>query len=142
MDTEAAAKVRLDIATATLAAQSLGKGKGRSEPKKTQEPDADHKDNEGKVDEKIGINQFLASIAEECDRTSVQANPLFLDILKKSLGKLFGDSRLASGDGVPPPMDVDPLVQAIKATEAKAVEQRLPDDDMLTDDDIPAPTVV
>ena len=80
------------------------------------------------------INQFLASIAEECDRTSVQADPLFLDILKKSLGKLFGDSRLASGDGVDPPMDADPLVQAIKATEAKAVEQMLPDDDL------PAPT--
>ena len=136
MDTEAAAKVRLDIATAALAAQSLGKG--RSEPKKTQEPDAD-KDSEGKVDEKIGINQFLASIAEECDRTSVQANPLFFDILKKSLGKLFG---LAGGDGVHPPMGAgaDPLVQAINP-EAKAAEQAVPDDDMLSDDeDIPAPT--
>ena len=86
MDKEAAAKARLDNATAILAAQSLGKG--RSEPKKTLDHGSD-KDVNDKLEEKVGINQLLACIAEECDRTSVQANPAFMDIIKRNLGKLF-----------------------------------------------------
>ena len=57
MDNEAAAKARLDNATAILAAQSLGKG--RSEPKKTLEP-GPGKDVNDKHEEKVGINQLLA----------------------------------------------------------------------------------
>ena len=63
MENDAAAKVRLDIATATLAAQSLGKGKGESE-KKAQEPASDSQEDTGKGEEAIGISQFLASVAE------------------------------------------------------------------------------
>ena len=108
METEAAAKVRLGVATA---AQSLGKGKGRSEPKKTQEPDADRKEDDGKGEEKIGINQLLASIAEEFDKTLAQTNPAVMDVIRRNLGKLFSLHCMRVGD------------------DAKGVETKVPEDD-------------
>ncbi len=115
---EAAAKARLDDATAILAAQSLGRG--MSEPEKTLDLGTD-KDDTAKHDEKVGLNQLSANIAEEFDKTSVQTNPAVVDIIKRNLGKLFGTVCLGAADG------------------AKGVEPKVPDDDT-EDDEVPAPT--
>ena len=118
MDQEAAAKVRLDNATAILAAQSLGKG--RSEPKKTLDLGTD-KDVNDKHDEKVGLNQLLANIAEEFDKTLVQTNPAVMDIIRRNLGKLFSLHCMGAGD------------------DAKGVETKVPEDDT-EDEGVPSPT--